>query len=91
MPNYPQPADQWLGNLFTQIRQMLGALSSGGTSYVVDPTIANPSASTPNCRLILGNVTVDNFGNPTGLPASSSRSKWGLAVYNPATNTWSQA
>jgi hypothetical protein len=89
MPNYPQPSSQWLAGVFTQISANLGALNSGGTSYIVDPAIANASKTVPNARVILGNVTVDNFGNNTGLPATG-RGKWGIATFNTSSKTWTQ-
>ena len=91
MPSYPQPANQYFGNTLKGLKQGVAANASSSTTYIVDPTILNPSPTNPNCMLIMGDVTVDNFGNSTGLPATSARSKWGLAVYDPATLTWSQA
>lgn len=99
MPSYPQPAKQYFGNQIKSLKQAASASATGGTQYVVDPTVPPLPAGSPpptlgstyyNCRLILGDVRCDNWGNSTGLPASSSRSNWGMAVYNPTAGTWSQ-
>jgi hypothetical protein len=82
LPSYPQPTDQWFANLLSQLRQGVAALSAGGTFYVVDPTILNPSAGSPNCKAIIGDISHDNFGNSTGL------SGWGFASHK--TGSWVQ-
>ena len=90
MPATPTPSDQWFGQLLAQLKQQVGGLSSGGTTYIVDPTIQNPSASNPNCTVIVGDVRRDNFNTATSLPASGGRSPWGVAVRNIETHEWPQ-
>lgn len=104
MPDYPKPPGQWLSNHLKGTQAQAIAANTSGTTYIVDPAIpvATPGTATSttsvpplaagqsyNCRAIIGNVSVDNFGNATGLPASG-RSSWGIAVYNTTSKTWSQ-
>jgi glycine/D-amino acid oxidase-like deaminating enzyme len=75
VPAYPSPSRQFLARTISRTAGVARALSAGGTTFVVDPTIVNPSATNPNCQAIIGSLSVDNFGNATGL------SGWGIATF----------
>jgi len=80
VPAIHNPPGQWLGNHLNQINKQVRAHGSGGTIYVLNPTILNPSPTNPNCEAITGDISHDNFGNPTGLTG------WGHASHK--TGSW---
>lgn len=82
MPPTINPPNRWLATQFENIWSAIRGLSQNQTTYVIDPTILNPSATNPNCKAIIGNIATDNFGNATGLIG------WGIA--SKKTGSWLQ-
>lgn len=79
MPPTIPSSDVWLSTQFEKLWAAIRGMQNQ-TTYVLDPTVANPAAGTPNCKVIIGDITRDNFGNSTGL------SGWGLA--SKRTGSW---
>ena len=81
MPPVITSDQRWLSD---QIEKLWGAVrgQANQTTFVIDPTVANPSAGHPNCVAIIGALEFDNFGNATGL------SGWGIA--SKKTGSWVQ-
>jgi hypothetical protein len=66
MPDYNQPADQWLGGQLARVKGTAAALSAQSTEYIVD--------SGGVCRAIVGHLIAEPNGTATGLEG------WGVAV-----------
>lgn len=72
MPNYPEPSNQWLLQRIAKLAEDAQALKAQSTQYVID--------NKEVCQAIIGNVTHDQHGNPTGLTG------WGIASFK--TGAW---
>lgn len=83
MPQVPRPANEWFAQQLAQLKAQIAGLQATSTQYITDPTITEPSAGKPNCVVIIGDVSHDNFGNSTGLTG------WGIA--SKSSGTWAQA
>ena len=79
MPDYVKPNDQWLAGTLGKQAKGLSAVSAQGTDYICD--------SAGKCWAIIGNLSADNKGTPTGI-GSATAPLWGLASF--ASGSWLQ-